>query len=222
MNAPWSEKYRPRHLDDIVGQTAVKSAIRGYLENGGIPHMLFHSETPGCGKTTMAQVIANEVLGEAGMKLNFIERNGSDDRSVDKVRTLITNTMRYQSLTGDLKIVVLDEADGLLKDAQELLRWPLDPGHATHVRFIFTANDIDSFIKPIISRLAVFKFAPLTTEDIHIRLQQILDAENVSLDAKIVREVAKNAHGDMRAAINKVQQSAYSYKAELEELRKQF
>lgn len=182
--------------------------------------MLFHSETPGCGKTTMAQVIANEVLGEAGMKLNFIERNGSDDRSVDKVRTLITNAMRYQSLTGDMKIVLLDEADGLQKDAQELLRRPIEK--ATHVRFIFTANDIDSFINPIKSRLTVFEFAPLSTEDIHSRLQQILVAENVSLDAKIVREVAKDAHGDMRAAINKVQQRAYSYKTELEELRKQF
>ncbi|RUM33357.1 MAG: Replication factor C small subunit, partial [Archaeoglobus sp.] len=80
----WVEKYRPRTLDEIVGQEEVVARLKGYVERKNIPHLLF-AGPPGTGKTASAIALTRDIFGE-DWRDNFIEMNASDERGIDVVR----------------------------------------------------------------------------------------------------------------------------------------
>jgi len=216
MNEPWTERYRPQTIDDIAGQTVIKATVKKFIGNSGLPNCLLVGP-PGCGKTTMALAIVNEILGE-DKDGNFAEFNASDDRSIEFLRKNVVQATKHAPLNGKLRLILLEEADGILKDGFQLLRRPLET--ATKTRFIFTANELKAFIAPLTSRLMVFKFEPLSKEDVIGRLKQIADAEKVKVTDQLLKEIAKEVNGDLRSAINSLQQKVYAEEAEKEELAK--
>ncbi|HQN92335.1 MAG TPA: AAA family ATPase, partial [Methanoculleus sp.] len=117
----WIEKYRPRRLDDIVGQNDIVVRLKSYVKTGNLPHLLF-AGSAGVGKTTAAVALAREFFGDS-WQTNFREMNASDERGIDVVRTQIKEFARTSPL-GDaqFKILFLDEADALTTDAQAALR----------------------------------------------------------------------------------------------------
>ena len=193
----WAEKYRPKTLDEIVGQERIVRYLKSVVNNGGdLNHCIFYGAS-GTGKTSTAYALANE-LG-----VEILEFNASDDRTLNFIREKILPAMKYRSFSKKFKLIFLDEADNLMKDSLQALRRPMEI-YWNNARLIFSCNDLSIFnqVPAIKSRCVVFQFKPLQPEAIEKRLRQIAMMENVNVDDGVFRYISKKAHGDMRIAIN--------------------
>ncbi len=201
----WVEKYRPKTIGDIVGQDDITSRLKTYVEARNLPNMLF-SGVPGVGKTTAALALAQGLFGE-DWEANFLELNASDERGIDVVRGKIKDFARTKSLRGDFKIIFLDEADALTKDAQNAMRRSMER-YSKVCRFILSCNYSSKIIEPIQSRCAIFRFRPLKEEAIKKRIQFIAGKEGISITDDALLNLLSSAEGDLRRAINMLQSTA--------------
>jgi replication factor C small subunit len=200
----WTEKYRPGRLGDIVGQLHVTKRLESFIKTKSMPHCLF-SGPAGVGKTTTALAISRELFG-SNWKSNFLELNASDERGIDTIRVKVKDFARTIPLAG-FKIIYLDEADSLTRDAQHALRRTME-NYAKICRFILACNYSNKIIQPIQSRTAVFRFSSLKEDDIINFLKGIATSEKLKVDEKAYRAVFYTAEGDMRKAINILQTAA--------------
>ncbi len=199
----WTEKYRPKKLSEVIGQENITNALSSFLKSRNLPHCLF-SGPAGCGKTTAALCIASELYG-TGVRGNFLELNASDERGIDVIRDKVKEFARIQTQLGmEFKIVYLDEADALTKDAQHALRRTMEK-YSHSCRFILACNYSGKIILPIQSRTAVFRFSSLKEDDVIRFLKQIALKEGLHVDDDAYRALYKIAEGDLRKAINTMQ-----------------
>lgn len=140
MQEIWLEKYRPRILDDVVGNYDIVEQFREIAKEGQIPNLILVGP-PGCGKTTSVHCLGREILGDC-FKDACIELNASDDRGIDVVRTKIKDfaVQKVRIPQGKHKLVILDEADSLTDSAQQALRMVISDSSDT-TRFVFACND---------------------------------------------------------------------------------
>lgn len=204
IELPWTEKYRSKKLDDnIVGQDAIVKRLKAYVKQKNMPNMLF-AGPPGVGKTLCAIALAYELFDDS-FGQNFMELNASDARGIDVVREQIKNYAATLPFGGiKFKIIFLDEADALTKDAQNALRRTMENTSAT-TRFILSANYSSKIIEPIQSRCALFRFRPLSEQHIIERLKHIAQKEKVHVEADGYKALVYASEGDMRKAINFLQ-----------------
>ena len=206
MNEIWTEKYRPRTLDDVAGQSQVTDKLKAYVRSGNIPHMLFTGPA-GTGKTTCALALSRELYGE-NWRGNYIEMNASDERGIDVVRGKIKDFARTSPIGGaQFKIIFMDEADALTRDAQAALRRTMEK-YSGICRFILSCNYSSKIIDPIQSRCAVFKFKHLSDGEISGFLQKIVESEGIQIDDDAMEALVGIARGDMRRAVNSLQVAA--------------
>jgi len=206
MREIWVEKYRPRQLDDVIGQGEIVDRLRAYTEEGNLPHLLFAGPA-GTGKTTCALAISRQMYGDQ-WRQNFLELNASDERGIDVVRGKIKEFARTSPLGAvGFKIIFLDEADSLTPDAQAALRRTMER-YSRICRFILSCNYSSKIIDPIQSRCVVFRFRPLRAEDMAGFLRRISNEEGVEITGDAIDALVHVAHGDMRRAINSLQVAA--------------
>ena len=203
MNEIWTEKYRPKTLDEVVGQKSITDRLKGYVEAKNMSHLMF-AGSPGTVKTTCALALARSMYGDS-WRGNFIELNASDDRGIDVVRGKIKDFARTAPVDGaEFKIIFLDESDALTNDAQGALRRTMEKYSKT-CRFILSCNYSSKIIDPIQSRCAVFRFRPLSNEDIREYLERICKEENLEVEEGALDALVYIARGDMRRAVNTLQ-----------------
>jgi replication factor C small subunit len=202
----WTEKYRPRVLDDVVGQEHIIKRLKAFLKRKSIPNLLF-AGMQGTGKTTAALCLVNELFGEAA-KGNFIELNASDERGIDTVRVKIKDFARTRPIgDNEFKVILLDEADSLTKDAQQALRRTME-NYSSICRFILDCNYSSNLIEPIQSRCVIFRFKPLAEEDVKKYLKRVARSEGLELSEEAIKAIFEEAAGDLRRSTNILQASA--------------
>ena len=206
MKEIWTEKYRPKNLDEVVGQKHVTERLKAYVSSNNMPHLLLTGPA-GTGKTTCSLALAKEMFGDE-WKGNFIELNASDERGIDVVRGKIKEFARTAPLgKAEFKIIFMDEADALTSDAQAALRRTMEK-FSKICRFILSCNYSSKIIDPIQSRCAVFRFKPLSKEDVSEFLGMIVKNEGIQIDDDAMEALIHVARGDMRRAVNSLQVAA--------------
>jgi replication factor C small subunit len=206
----WSEKYRPKSLNEVVNQKEIVKAISNLVKSPDLPHMLF-AGSAGVGKTTTALCIARELLGDDWPK-NTLSLNASDERGIKMVRERVKEFAASIKLAGDKefgkpKIIILDEADEMTSEAQTALRRIIEDSAGT-TRFIIVCNYLSQIIEPIQSRCVVFRFTRLPKEEVVEHLKWICENEKVKYDEKAIAQVFDATGGDLRHAINVLQAAA--------------
>eukprot|EP01002_Notosolenus_urceolatus_P000943 NODE_1240_length_1506_cov_10.503775_g1032_i0.p1 GENE.NODE_1240_length_1506_cov_10.503775_g1032_i0~~NODE_1240_length_1506_cov_10.503775_g1032_i0.p1 ORF type:complete len:374 (-),score=87.59 NODE_1240_length_1506_cov_10.503775_g1032_i0:90-1211(-) len=222
---PWVEKYRPRQLAGVAHQEEVVRALQTVVSqpSPNMPHLLLYGP-PGTGKTTTILALAHELFGPDYYDARVKELNASDDRGIkvvrDKVKKFCQITVAGRPYTNPdtgirypvppFKILVLDEADALLHDAQTALRRMMED-FSTTTRFCFVCNYVSKIIDPIASRCAKFRFKPVSAATQKTRIEHILKSEGVikevsseAASAKLDRLIGIS-RGDLRLAINYLQ-----------------
>ena len=207
MKDIWVEKYRPKTVDEYVFKDeAQKHQVKGWVADGGIPHLLF-SGSPGTGKTTLAKVLIND-LGVQDADVLLI--NASRDNGVDLIRRKITNfseTMPW----GDYKVILLDEADYISAEGQAALRGVMEQYHQS-VRFILTCNYANKIIPALQSRCQGFHITSLDTNEFTARVAEILIGNDVKFELEILDSFVRATYPDLRKTINNVQMAVVDNK----------
>ncbi|MBS7653136.1 MAG: replication factor C small subunit [Candidatus Bathyarchaeia archaeon] len=205
--AMWAEKYRPQSLDEMVNQSEIVSRLKRFVEERNLPHLLFVGPA-GVGKTTAILALARDLYGPTYR--NFIlELNASDERGIDTIREKVKLFARTAPMSGEVpfKILIMDEADSLTAPAQHALRRIMEVYTKT-CRFCLIGNYSESIIEPIQSRCSIFRFNPLSEEDMRGWLRSIASKEGVKLLEEGLLAICEASQGDMRKAINLLQAAA--------------
>ena len=200
--SPLADRMRPRTLDEFIGQRHIVGPgrlLRRAIEADRMTSSIFYGP-PGCGKTTLASIIAN-TTHSAFVQLNAVTSGVAD------VRKVIKEAQDRRSLYGQATYLLLDECHRWSKSQSDSILPAIERGV---VRFIgsTTENPLVAMTPAIVSRCRIFQFEPLTEADVLLAMERALSdrergfgGRNVILDPYAARHIARIANGDVRSAL---------------------
>jgi len=201
----WIEKFRPKTLSDFISTPFTRESLLSFKNKEEIPNLLF-TGAAGIGKTSAAKIIVNDIL-----ECQYLYINASDENGIDTIRNKVMNFAQTMSIDGKIKVIILDECDGLSIDAQRALRNTMEE-FAGITRFILTANYKYKIIPALQSRCQSFDLTPPLDLAVK-RCASILKQENITIPddqrVKLV-EFIKGTYPDLRKCINELQKFSSS------------
>ena len=203
----WVEKYRPQSLEEYVGNEVIKNKISDYLNQGSIQNLLLHG-VASTGKTTLAKLITNN------LNCDLLYINASDERGIDTIREKIIPFASSMGF-GDIKIVILDEADYITPQAQATLRNTME-SFSGNTRFILTCNYLERIISPLQSRCQTLEIKPPSKQDVAYRCVDICKEEKVDIDNIALKTIVNAYYPDIRKTINTIQGSVVNHVVKLD------
>lgn len=197
MNETFVIKYKPKLIKDMILTDTIKNQFLSYIVKKSIPHILLYGR-PGIGKTCSSIMLADELNAD----LLFVK--ASITSGIDNIRNKIAEFANTLSMDNKLKIVILDEADGLSSQAQEALRNLIDASQ-DDTRFIFTCNYIHKIITPLKSRCQLMDLT-YDIKQLALFIKKILDTEGVNYTheafSSLIKTISQKIYPDIRASIN--------------------
>ncbi len=215
----WVEKYRPKSLHEITAQENVINSLKSTIISKNLPHLIFYGPS-GCGKTSTILALAKEIFGPKYWSDRIIELNASDERGInivrDKIKMYAKKSINHNDDIPPWKIIILDEADTMTSDSQFALRRIMEE-YSKVTRFCIICNYHDKIIEPIISRCSLFCFKPIGLDKITQKLNVISTNENCKLEQSLLNKISTISRGDLRKAINLLQNCNNSYDSKTNE-----
>ena len=199
---PWPEKHRPTSMSYLVGNQVGLKTLSEWVESWkrGVPRTraVLLVGPPGIGKTASVGALVND------LDVELVEFNASDKRNKAHIENQVWLAATQQTLDGRMRIILLDEVDGLSGTSDrggagaiaKVLNQAVHP-------IIMTANDPQSSrLKDLIKSSKVIAFEPPSHDDVLEVLNRILSIEKVKIEAEVLEEIAERSGGDIRAAIS--------------------
>ena len=200
----WPEKYRPHKIKDCILPKELLVPFSEFVAKKEIPNLLL-SGTSGVGKTTVARALCEE------LNADYLLINAGEESGIDVLRVKMRNFAASVSLEGGIKIIILDEADRLNPNTTQPALHGFIEEFASNCRFIFTCNHKSRIIPPLHSRTTNIDFRlkpedrPKMAAKFMKRIKEILDAESIQYDEKVVVQLINKHFPDYRHILNDLQ-----------------
>ncbi len=204
---PWTEKYRPNNIEDIVLDPTIHRQIQTLLKKKDV-HAIF-TGSPGIGKTTTVKCIAAHLLGDM-QDVGYMEMNAAEDRGVRSISTSVPSFCKRSTCLTTSKIILLDEADSMMPKCQEDIVEMIKK-YGANTKFLFTCNDSSKMIEPLQSLCTIIRYSSMTMPQVSQYLKYICKTENIPFNTAGLEMIYYVCKGDMREAINNLQKTAYAY-----------
>lgn len=190
------QKYRPKTLDQIVGNEKAVSSLRSKLDSDDIPHVMLFTGPSGCGKTTLAHIVANtlECTG-----VDFREIDSAHFGGKDMIREVRRQT-QYRPVESKCRVWFLDECHELSNAAQTALLTPMERP-PKHVYFLFATTHPQKLIPTFKSRCTPFEVSPLSEKQLVKLIQAVCRAERKKTPLEVVQQIAHDSLGSARVAL---------------------
>ena len=201
-NLPFSEKYRPRKLEDLILDPIIYTKIKSIISAKDIPNIIFTGKS-GVGKTSTIHCIARAIYPREYHE-SIVELNASDDRGIKSVHETIINFCKrkvyFTEGFAQHKLLILDEADNITSKAQRLINSIMEKYPTT--RFAFTCNNSSDIIESIQSRCIIIRFTKPPLENFISRIKLICNNEKINYDNDAIPYLFEKCQKDLRQTLN--------------------
>ncbi len=198
-HALWQERFRPKSIKQIILPSKVKKLVKNIVSSGVLPNLILYYPKPGNGKTSLARALCNDMEIE-----DVLHINASLSANIDLLRTDITDFATVWSLSGKIKVVILEEMENATLAFQNALK-DFSETYSATCRFIMTTNNISKIIEPLRSR---FKTIDFEFEDKSVReemvpiikssLIKLLQREKIKFEETAVNQLVEKSYPDIR------------------------
>ena len=220
-------KWRPDNFEDVKGQDHIVTTLQNQIKADRIGHAYLFCGTRGTGKTSIAKIFAKAVNCEhpingspcnecescraiaTGNSMNVIEIDAASNNGVDNIRQ-IRDEVQYSPTQGKYKVYIIDEVHMLSIGAFNALLKTLEEP-PSYVIFILATTEAHKIPVTILSRCQRYDFHRISIETISDRLSQLMQAENINVEDKAIKYIAKAADGSLRDALSLLDQCIAFY-----------